>query len=238
MFRNRKFRNLLLTILVIGVILIVIGEIFPIFNSEQNLFTSYNLARALFLLALLLFVSLTFFAKGTLKESFEKIKAGLLWVVIFFIIIFGYAFRHELEEIKRRVISVLVPSYVWVEEGEIVIARHNDGHFYLNALANDKVSIKFLIDTGASGVAITKQDAINMKFDLNKLNYNQRYSTANGIVYSAPIKIKKLQIGKKVLYNVNAHVTSGGLDISLLGMSIIDDFSDFRFTNDNLILKY
>lgn len=236
MLGNKNFRNLLLVILVVFVFAIFANKFLP--NLFQNI-DSRNAMQALFLIIILVFFIGAFWRRRfSMAELSDSIKAWLLWILIFFIVVVGYAFRHELDTFKRRVVSVLVPSYSFVEEGEIILSRHADGHFYLNAYANDKTSIKFLIDTGASGVAITQQDARNMGFDLSKLNYNQKSNTANGIAYSAPIKIKKLQIGKKTLYNVSAHVTSGGLDISLLGMSVIDDFSDFRFTNDNLILKY
>lgn len=236
MLGNKNSQNILLTIIIVCVLILAAYELisfaFPDFNAHDYM-------HALFLIILLVFIGGSFLRRRiSMQNLFESIKAWLLWVLIFFVVIVGYAFRHELDDFKQRVISVLIPSYTIVEEGRIILARHADGHFYVNAQANDRAKIKFLIDTGASGVALTKRDAINMGFDPKKLDYTQRINTANGITFSAPVKIKKLQIGKKVVYNVSAHVTSGGLDISLLGMSVIDDFSDFRFTNDNLILHY
>ncbi|MDR0296627.1 MAG: TIGR02281 family clan AA aspartic protease [Rickettsia sp.] len=66
------------------------------------------------------------------------------------------------------------------KQGELVISCSNDGHFYINALVNG-VKIKFMIDTGASDVALTTSDAKMLGFDLSKLNYTRTYSTANGI---------------------------------------------------------
>lgn len=173
-----------------------------------------------------------------MNNIIEHMKAWIIWAVIFAILIVAYAYRHEMEDFKQRVLGVLIPSYEWTNEGEIVLSRHADGHFYVKAQVNDHATVKFLIDTGATGVALSRADARKMGFDLAKLKYTQKSSTASGIAYSAPVKIKKLVLGEKVLYNVSAHVSSGGLDISLLGMSVIDDFSDFRFTKDSLILKY
>lgn len=238
MLGNRNFRNLLLIILAIGVFTILVLEFFP-HLSDTDTPSQHNFIRGIFLVVLLLFIGGTFFRRGiSANRITEGIKRVLLWILIFSVLIVGYAFRHELDFIKKRVISVLIPSYSFIEDGELILSRYADGHFYLTATANEHVRIKFLVDTGATGVAITRQDAINMGFDPEKLHYTQRSSTASGVAYSAPIKIKKLQIGKKVIYNVSASVSSGGLDISLLGMSVLDDFSDFRFVNDNLILSY
>lgn len=236
MLHNKKFWNVLLAILIFSIVVITIDKFFP--ASSHNFYTR-DIMRGLFLIIILIILGSAYWRRNLSKNQLSNtIKSILLWILIFFVIIVAYAFRHELDIFKKRIVSVLLPSYTFVEDGQITLARHADGHFYLDANANDKTSIKFLIDTGASGVAITKRDAINMGFDLDKLSYTKKHHTANGVAYSAPIKIKKLQIGKKVLYNVSAHVTSGGLDISLLGMSVIDDFRDFRFVNDNLILKY
>ena len=46
-----------------------------------------------------------------------------------------------------------------------------------------------MIDTGASDVAITKEDAIRIGFDINKLRYTKFYSTANGTSASAPVML-------------------------------------------------
>jgi predicted aspartyl protease len=43
---------------------------------------------------------------------------------------------------------------------------------------------------------------------------------------------------RKTLYNIDAHIASEGLDISLLGMSLIDNFDNFKITKDMLILEY
>lgn len=150
-----------------------------------------------------------------------------------------YAFRFELEFVKDRLLAVLIPSYSWTnDQGQLVIARNQNGHFYINAYSPNNYKIKFLVDTGATDVALTKDAAIRLGIDISKLMYTRRYSTANGTTYAAPALIKKLIIGKKTFYNVEAHVTSGGLDTPLLGMSLIDDFKDFKITQDLLILSY
>ena len=196
---------------------------------------SDKLLNILFLCILLIYICYMFFT----RPQVGYIKNIILWLGIFCLLILVYAFRFELSSIKERVIAVLVPSYSWTNNsGQFVIARSSNGHFYLDAVGSKNQVIHFLVDTGASDVALTRQDAIKLGFKLDALNYTRKYNTANGISYAAPVVIKELIIHKKTFYNVEAHVASEGLDISLLGMSLIEDFANFKITKDMLILEY
>jgi len=197
--------------------------------------------KILFWIALLIFISYVFFSNRKRKQdSSSSTKGGIiLWLMIFSALIVVYAFRFELESVKNRVLAVLIPSYSWTnEQGQLVIARSQDGHFYVNVRTPQGQDVRFLVDTGASDIALTKDAAQKFGFSLANLKYTQKYSTANGVSYAAPVRIKKLTIGKKAFYNQGAHITSGGLDVPLLGMSVIGEFDHFKITQDMLILSY
>lgn len=165
-------------------------------------------------------------------------KLLLAWYGIFLLFIIGYAFRFELKYVSQRTLAVIIPSYSWSNDnGEIAIARSNDGQFYINVMVND-VPIKFMIDTGASDVALSKQDAVKLNFDLSKLSYTKIYSTANGSNAAAPVILQKLQVDSKVLENVEAAIGQGELDTSLFGMSVISRFKNFKISQDILTLSY
>lgn len=165
-------------------------------------------------------------------------KQLLTWAGIFLLIIIGYAFRFELDYFTQRVVSVLVPSHNWInKQGELVISRNSDGHFYIDAMVND-VKIKFMIDTGASDVALTTRDAEKLNIDLSKLKYTKTYSTANGLSNAASIRLDNVTVGDGVFRNIDAHVGTGGLDVSLMGMSVLERFKGFRIDRDMLILSY
>lgn len=232
MNQNIKF---LLKILFFSIVIIAFYKLFPYIEERINSFGTERFLKIIFLIILLWFFAYNYYSRQHRNNSIKNI---LLWALIFIILIIAYAFRFELETLKARVFAVLIPSYSWTNnQGQLVIARSRDGHFYLNAITN-KEEIKFLVDTGASDIALTKEAAIKLGINLKKLQYTKKYYTANGISYSAPVRIKQLTIGKKTFYNLEAHVTSGGLDISLLGMSLIEDFSNFKITKDMLILSY
>ncbi len=169
------------------------------------------------------------------KGFFTKLFA---WLGIFLVIVVGYAFRFELNYAYERVASVLLPARHWTNtQGEMVINRSGDGHFYITAAING-VSIKFMIDTGASDVALTSTDAQKLNFDLSKLNYSRIYSTANGDSKAAPVVLNSVIIGPWTFNNIKAHVGKGELDISLLGMSLLERFKGFKIDRDMLILSY
>lgn len=161
-----------------------------------------------------------------------------IWFGVFLVIITFYAFRFELLTAKDRVLAVIMPSYNWSnKEGDIVIARSQDGHFYTEGIVNGK-RLKFMIDTGASDVALTKKDAAKLGIDIAKLKFTKTYSTANGTSKAAPLKLQTVAIGDKIFTDIQAHVTSGELDVSLLGMSVLSRFYSFKINNDLLTLSY
>lgn len=177
----------------------------------------------------------SFLKSNSLKSSLSKF---LIWFAIVFVIITGYAFKPELDIFKHRVLAVLIPSYSWINKHEqLIISRNQDGHFYIDALVNN-IKIKFLIDTGATSLVLSKEDASMLNIDLSKLDFHLIYHTANGSNVAAPVIIRTLFIGNKTFNDVKAIIGKGELDISLLGMSFLKRFKSFSIDDDNLILSY
>jgi aspartyl protease family protein len=231
--------KILVKILTIFLISIVLNYLVPYVINIY--FPSYDIASKKIIPITILAITLIwlfytiFFSRTNNYKAFLNI---FLWFIVFFIIIFLYAFRFELNYLTKRVISVIIPSYAWVNnDGEIVIARNSDGHFYLDAYINGQI-VHFMVDTGASDVALTIKDAINIGYDITKLDYNRTYNTANGISRAAPIKLQNIRIYDAEFENIEAHISDVGLDISLLGMSLISKFKIFKIDKDFLILSY
>lgn len=231
---SREFLKFLLfltfSLLFIFLLFKYLPERFPEFSWSNDNITS-TIASLVVLISMLY---------GLLQSNNLKILLSQLsmWLGIFVIIITAYAFRFELEYGYQRVIAVIIPSSTWIDkEGQLVISRNSDGHFYIVAIVNN-IPIRFMIDTGASDVALTQKDAIKLKFDLSKLTYSRTYFTANGSVTAAPITLAKFKIGPKYLENVKGHISKGELDVSLLGMSVIGQFKSFKIDKDLLMLSY
>jgi len=92
------------------------------------------------------------------------------------------------------------------------------GHFYGNLSING-ASLKYVVDTGATTVALNSGDAKYAKIDYEK-GEKVNMSTANGVVEAYLVTLNTLKIGKIVLNNVQATVLEGGSPpVVLLGMT-------------------
>ena len=115
------------------------------------------------------------------------------------------------------------------------IPKAKDGHFWANATVNTR-AVRFLVDTGATVVALTPADAQRLGFDASSLTYNREVNTANGKTYAASVNLSVVGIGQSTVRNVDALVVKEGLTTSLLGMSYLGRLSRFEATPSSLIL--
>ncbi|HJK87664.1 MAG TPA: retropepsin-like aspartic protease [Candidatus Megaira endosymbiont of Hartmannula sinica] len=76
-----------------------------------------------------------------------------------------------------------------------------------------------------------------MEVDLDKLNFNRRYYTANGVSMGALLKIKEISFGNNIIKDINVIVMSNPNNKdSLIGMDIISRF-DLSFYDDVMVLQ-
>ncbi|HVZ30313.1 MAG TPA: TIGR02281 family clan AA aspartic protease [Asticcacaulis sp.] len=115
------------------------------------------------------------------------------------------------------------------------IPKGGDGHYWVNALVNDK-AVKFLVDTGATTVALTPADAQRLGFNAGNLVYDQKVTTANGQTLGAHVTLVTVGVGQSEVQNVDAIVIKDGLSTSLLGMSYLGRLSRIDVTPSSLIL--
>ena len=107
----------------------------------------------------------------------------------------------------------------------------------IDAVVNG-VPISFLVDTGASDVVLTLDDAEALGFDPRRLDFSERYRTANGVVRAAPVSLREVRIGQFSLYDLDAAVNEAPIGISLLGMSFLREFGGYRVAGDRLYLYW
>jgi len=112
----------------------------------------------------------------------------------------------------------------------------SDGQFWTDAKVNSGI-IRFLVDTGASSVALTPEDARKAGIRLNELKYNVPISTAGGENTAAYVTLKSISIGSVTVRNVRALVVPEGLSTSLLGMSYLGELQKVEATPNALILR-
>ena len=116
------------------------------------------------------------------------------------------------------------------------VTKAADGHYWAEADVNGK-AVRFLVDTGATAVFLTANDATRLGFDVRHLDYRYDVVTAEGKVKAAAVKLASVSVAGARVDNVDALVTERGLDTSLLGMSYLGKLQAFEATRTSLILK-
>ncbi|CUJ92916.1 clan AA aspartic protease [Ruegeria denitrificans] len=165
------------------------------------------------------------------RQSLNKtMQQAMAWVFIF---VGAIAVVGLWEDIR----STVGPAPQMTVTGETIeVPRAYDGHYYLPVVVNGE-PITFLVDTGASQIVLSDQDARRIGIDPDQLNYLGRASTANGEVRTAPVRLDSLELGPITDHGVAAWVNEGDLRQSLLGMDYLHRFSNIQFTDGRLILS-
>lgn len=117
----------------------------------------------------------------------------------------------------------------------VTVHAANNGHFHVDAVANGR-RIPFVVDTGATVVSLTRQDAERIGLDVTRLAYTQRFQTANGIARAAPVTLREVSVGPIAIYDVQAVVNEGRSGQSLLGMSFLSRLDGYSVSGDALTM--
>jgi aspartyl protease family protein len=167
----------------------------------------------------------------------QALGAMLLWAVLGLALVVGYAYRFELRDVADRVMAELVPGHVIGRGRNVEIARTNAGDFAVTAQING-ASVAMVLDTGASSVVLTREDAKAAGLPLEVLAYTTSIDTANGRSRAAPVTLDRVAIGGLVEHSVEALVAQPGqLRMSLLGMSFLNRLRSWEVRGDRLLLR-
>jgi aspartyl protease family protein len=168
------------------------------------------------------------------RSSLTRIaKIAGLWALIISAIAVFYLYRSDL---GTRVMSALDPSGVTVTSEGMLLHRAQDGHFWLRADVNG-VPVRFMIDTGASNVVLSPEDARRVGINTGLLDFSGIATTANGNVRFARATVSQISLGEAVFYDVPVTVNGADMQGSLLGMTVLRNFGSIEFRGDMLILR-
>ena len=117
---------------------------------------------------------------------------------------------------------------------KIVLTAGTGGHFLTQGAINGR-AVQFLVDTGATSVAMGVADAERIGIDYRK-GQPGRSSTANGIVNTWRVKLASVRIGDVEVYEVDAAVLPANMGHILLGNSFLTRFQMTRH-NDQMVLE-
>ncbi|MFN3354381.1 MAG: TIGR02281 family clan AA aspartic protease, partial [Brevundimonas sp.] len=120
--------------------------------------------------------------------------------------------------------------------GAAPVYKAADGHFWAQARIDGR-AVKVLVDTGASVVALTPEDAARLGLDPAPEEFRHAVQTANGQTLAAAVTLDEVRIGSARVEDVEALIVRDGLPYSLLGMSYLGRLSAFEARSGSLILR-
>ena len=115
------------------------------------------------------------------------------------------------------------------------IQRSRDGHFYVHAMVNGQL-VRFLVDTGATGIALTEEDAERVGEDVSPSSYEVVGRGASGDVRGARIRLESVDLDGKAVSDVSG-IVAEGLDISLLGQSYLSRMQSVQMNADEMVIR-
>lgn len=230
-------RRRLLWILLIGVALVLVVLIArhnrgPIAGLAAN---DYG--------ALAYYLALIVFVGGAVLVLFRErfslaVEAALFWIVVGFMLVFGYTYRAELRDVGERMLAELMPGRAAQRAARMVeIVRGRGGDFQVAAQINGS-RVAMMLDTGATAVVLTQEAAKAAGLPLEVLSYSVNVDTANGRTRAAAVTLDRLAVGGIVERSVSALIAQPGqLRTSLLGMSFLNRLESWEVRGDKLMMR-
>ena len=117
------------------------------------------------------------------------------------------------------------------------IPRDARGHFQTEGRI-DGQRIGFMVDTGASVVALNETSAARFGLRPSRGDYNATVTTANGTIKAARTRIAMLDVGGLIVRDVDAMVLPDeALSENLLGLSFLSRLKRFEYANGQMVLE-
>lgn len=155
------------------------------------------------------------------------LRTAMAWVLIFVGVMAGYGLWSDLRsDVQRQAVMV---------DGQMEIPRAPDGHYYVT-LDVSGTPVNFLVDTGASNVVLSQEDARSVGIDTGALVYLGEAETANGPVRTSRVKLADVSLGPWRDEVLPAWVSDGQMPGSLLGMDYLGRFY-IELAGDTMILR-
>ncbi|MDF1609507.1 TIGR02281 family clan AA aspartic protease [Hoeflea sp. YIM 152468] len=178
---------------------------------------------------------------GAHRNMGEMIRNLLTWAAIILGLATGWLYQDQARDMVLRVAGGLAPGRpvtVTDENGQAVLIRKSlNGHFEAAGTVNGE-AVSFLIDTGATTIALSHEDALRIGFTDKDLSYSLVINTANGQGRAAAVRLDTVIIGSVVRKGLRALVVEPRqLEQSLLGMNFMSSLTAFEMRRDEVVLR-
>jgi aspartyl protease family protein len=237
------------TMLIAGLLIVALAALLILLNAAfpSALANEQNRVQVITTLGWLAFLA-TAMALRFRSHPGSALRSLTAWLLAALVLIWIYAYRFEAQEIGQRMLAVILPSRGIVVEtnqgtgqpslvsSEARFALNRDGHYQIDARVNGTY-VTFMVDTGASDVVLTPEDARRVGFSASQLSFSDRVETANGIAYVAPVILNNLTVGPISLNRLPAKINNAPMQYSLLGMRFLNQLHGWRVEGETLILQ-
>ncbi|MEN3972657.1 TIGR02281 family clan AA aspartic protease [Sphingomicrobium sp. XHP0235] len=119
--------------------------------------------------------------------------------------------------------------------GPVTFDRGAGGHFYTDAQIG-AASVRFLVDTGATGIALTEKDARAIGIALNPSQYRIVGRQVSGHVRGQMVVLPEVRVGPKNVRDVDAVVIEGAT-MNLLGQSFLTRAGKIEMDGEKMVLR-
>ena len=184
--------------------------------------------RVAYLVLLLVALVGWFFAENRMSLG-RVMRTAMVWGLIFLGVIAAYGLWGDIRD-------EVAPQQSVISSGTIAVPRGPDGHYRLTLMLND-VPVDFIVDTGATEIVLTKEDAARVGLDESDLSFTGVAVTANGSVRTARARIDEMSLGPITDADVPVAVNQGDLFSSLLGMTYLQRFDRIEIADGRLLLE-
>ena len=117
----------------------------------------------------------------------------------------------------------------------VELRREPDGHFYADVEING-TPIRALVDTGASGIALSREDARRAGIGISIGMYEVVGVGASGEVRGERVTLDRVTLGGETAEDMQAIVLDSG-DLTLLGQSFLSHFDSVEIQGDKMVLR-
>jgi aspartyl protease family protein len=119
----------------------------------------------------------------------------------------------------------------------VIVSPNAQGHFEVDGRIDGR-RLTFMVDTGASVIALTANDAETLGIHPAESDFTVLVRTANGTVNAAPVQLSMVEIEDLSLHDVAALVLpDGALSENLLGLSFLSRLRRFEYAGGKLVLE-
>lgn len=119
---------------------------------------------------------------------------------------------------------------------EVILNREGNGHFYADVEVNGQI-IHFLVDTGATAIALSADDARRLGFTWSNNELIPVGRGVSGEVSGKIVELHHMKLGGKEAWDMDAAIIPSGLEVSLLGQTFLSQIGSVKISGDQMVLR-